>query len=207
MAEMKEFAVEVDDLLRMVGKRYGRGAETAPGATLEVQRLLQELQGQKAELELENARLQKTVHDAEGALEKYIGLYNLSPASYLSLDRNGTIRNANLTFAGLMGLPRTGLIGVQFDSFLAHASRDTFASLLKREFAGPGRANCQLTLRNGAAATLLVQVEAATSGDQWLIALVGIAGQIRAKGEQVAGHEADEALPKSPQASLTGPLC
>ena len=59
MDEMKAFAVEVDDLLRMVGKRYGRGAESAPGATLEVQRLLHELQGQKAELEVENARLLK----------------------------------------------------------------------------------------------------------------------------------------------------
>ena len=206
MAEMKAFAVKVDDLLRMVGKRYGRGAETAPGATLEVQRLLQELQGQKAELEMENARLQKTVRDAEGALEKYIGLYNLSPASYLTLDRSGTIRNANLTFAGLMGLPRTGLIGVQFDSFLAHASRDTFASLLKREFAGPGRANCQLTLRNGADTPLLVQVEAATSGDQWLVALVDITWQKRGKGAHLAGQEADRALPKSQHASLTGAL-
>ena len=181
MAEMEAFAVEVDDLLRMVGKRYGSGAETAPGATLEVQRLLQELQGQKAELELQNGQLRKAVHDAEGALDKYLGLYNHSPASYITLDRSGTIRNANLTFAGLMGLPRTGLIGVQFDSFLAHASRDTFASLLKREFAGPGRANCRLTLRNGAAATLLVQVEAATSGDQWLLALINIIGQKQAE--------------------------
>lgn len=180
MAEMKAFAVEVDDLLRLVGKRYGRGAESSPGATLEVQRLLHELQGQKADLEMENARLLKAVHDAEGALEKYIGLYNLSPASYLSLDRDGTIRNANLTFAGLMGLPRTGLIGVRFDSFLAHTSRDTFASLLRREFAGPGRANCRLTLRNGADTPLLVLVEAATSGDRWLLALINITGQKQA---------------------------
>ena len=38
MAEMEAFAVEVGDLLRIVGRRYGRGTETAPGTTLEVQR-------------------------------------------------------------------------------------------------------------------------------------------------------------------------
>lgn len=174
MAEMKASSVKIDDLLLTVSKRYGRGAETATEASVEAQRLHRELEAQKAELELQNALLLKAVHDAEEALEKYVGLYNHSPASYLTLDRDGTIDNANLTFAGLMGLPRSGLIGVQFDSFLTEPSRDTFAALLKREFAGPGRANCRLTLRNGAAAPLLVRVEAATSGDQWLVALVDI---------------------------------
>lgn len=177
MAETKAFAVEVEDLLRMVSKRYDRGAGTAPEATLEARRRHREIEGENVELEKQNAQLRKAVHDAEEALEKYLGLYNYSPASYLTLDRNGTIDNANLTFAGLMGLPRSGLIGMQFDSFLTQQSRDTFAALLAREFAGPGRANCRLTLRNGAAAPLLVQVEAATSGEQWLVALVDITGQ------------------------------
>ena len=174
MAEVKAFAVEVEDLLRMVSKRYGRDAEAAPEAIFATQPPHLQLAGQKEELELQNAQLRKAVHDAEEALEKYVELYNHAPASYLTLDRKGTIDNANLTFAALMGLPRSGLIGVQFGSLLTEASRDTFAALLERRFAGPGRANCQVTLRNGAAAPLLVQVEAATSDAQWLVALIEI---------------------------------
>lgn len=174
MTEVKPVAVEVDDLLRMVRGRYGKGAQTPQEATCDTP----DPAGQKTGLELQNAQLRKAVRDAEEALGKYLELYNRSPASYLTLDRKGTIHDANLTFAVLAGVSRTGLIGAQFGSFLTEASRGTFAALLAREFAGPGRANCQVTLRNGAAATpLLVQVGAATSGDRWLIALVEISLQ------------------------------
>lgn len=195
MAEMKEFPLDAGKLYRLAEKRFGSRAESAPAASLEVQRLLQELEGCKIELEMQNAELGRAMDDVEAALEKYTDLYNLSPVSYLTLDRVGIIHNANLTFSCLIGVARSRLIGGQFNDLLVDdASRDSLAALLGKVFAGTGRASCQLALLNGANALLHVQVEAVTTGDKWLVALIDITRQKHAEAALLTEQEADSGI-------------
>jgi PAS domain-containing protein len=44
--------------------------------------------------------------EMEAGLEKYSDLYDFAPVGYLSLDRDGTIREANLAVASLLGIER-----------------------------------------------------------------------------------------------------
>ena len=193
MAEINEFQVDAMELFRLAGNRFAKGSEWAPGTVSEVQRLLQELDGDKIELEAKNAALGKAMEDVEAALEKYTCLYNLAPVSHLTLDREGIIQMANLTCSGLLGVARSRLIDGRFDQFVADESRAAFAALLRTVFAGPGRASCELALLNGNHSQLFVLVEAVTSGEEWHIALIDITRRKQhAEAALPAGQEAGD---------------
>lgn len=63
--------------------------------------LLHELEVNRFELEMQNAQLCQSRVDAETTLEKYTDLYDFAPVGCLTQDRNGNIREANLTGAAL----------------------------------------------------------------------------------------------------------
>ena len=62
-----------------------------------MQRLVQELQIHQIELEIQNEQLEQARAETEAALERYTDLYDFAPLGYFTLDRDGTIRQANLT--------------------------------------------------------------------------------------------------------------
>jgi PAS domain-containing protein len=55
----------------------------------------------------------------EALLEKYTDLYDFAPVGYLTLDREGIIREANLAGASLLGIARSALINGRFGHFVS----------------------------------------------------------------------------------------
>jgi PAS domain S-box-containing protein len=47
----------------------------------------------------------------EASREHYVGLFDAAPIGYLEVDRNGLVRNANLTAGSILGLDRQKLLG------------------------------------------------------------------------------------------------
>lgn len=66
----------------------------------------------------------------EASLSRYTALYELAPVGYLTLGRDGTIRQANRTAARLLGLERSRLVGRRLAPLLAGKSQPTFAAYL-----------------------------------------------------------------------------
>ncbi len=75
---------------------------------VEMQRLVQELQIHQIELEMQNEELKQARDEAEAERERYLDLYDFAPVGYFTLDRDGVIRQMNLTGARLLGLERSG---------------------------------------------------------------------------------------------------
>src|SRR5258706_16284837 len=58
----------------------------------------------------ERSALQEVVGELEASRQHYADLFDLAPMGYLSLDRNGCIREINLTGAAMLGRKRTHLL-------------------------------------------------------------------------------------------------
>ena len=124
-------------------KNSGAGAARSPADT---QRLLHELQVHQIELEMQNEELKKARDEMEVGLEKYSELYDFAPVGYLTLDQEGSIREANLTAASLLGIPRAPLVKRRLAFFLAPADRPLFDTFLRGIFKHKQREECDVQL-------------------------------------------------------------
>src|SRR5450631_3724718 len=142
----------------------------------EMPRTVHELEVHQIELEMQNAELRQSREELEAALEKYTKLYDFASVGYLTLDRDGIIRDLNLTGAGFLGGSRSHLIGQRFGHFLAVIDCQAFTSFLGTVFTNQIKETCELTLLNKEKQPLIVQVEAvaAESGQECLVAFSDI---------------------------------
>jgi PAS domain S-box-containing protein len=122
----------------------------ALGTTHDTQRLVQELQIHQIELEMQNEQLEKARAETQGALERYTDLYDFAPAGYFTLDRDGTIRQVNLTGSELLGVERSGLVNRRLGLFVVENSRPVFNAFVEKVFASQSRQTCEaMLLRKG----------------------------------------------------------
>ena len=155
------------------------------------QRLLHELQVHRIELETQNAELRQARDEVEKSLERYTDLYDFAPVGYFTLDRDGAVRAANLTGAGLLGIERSRLIGRRFGQFVAATDRLAFTAFLGTVFTSPGEEACEIALRNQVNLPLIVQIEAraAASGQECRIALIDITGRKQSEDALLESEE------------------
>ncbi len=81
--------------------------------------LLHELQVYKIELEMQNEQLREAQTALEESRDRYVELYEFAPIGYLTLTREGTISEVNLTGANLLGVERKKLLHRSFSTFVA----------------------------------------------------------------------------------------
>lgn len=96
------------------------------GATpnVSVEELLQELRVHQIELEIQNEALRQSQLALEESLNRYVSLYEFAPVGYLTLTENGTIAEANLVVAELLGENRSILIKQRFPRFVLPEDSD-----------------------------------------------------------------------------------
>ena len=172
--EPAELRRRAEDLLRV------KTAEARPPRTeAESQRLLHELEVHRIELEMQNAELRQAREEVETALEKYTDLYEFAPVGYFTLDRDGTIRAANLAGASLLGVERSRLIDRRFGLFVADEARLLFSELLGKVFASQGKEFCEVTLSREENQPHIVQIEAVAckSGQEFRVAVIDISAR------------------------------
>src|ERR1700687_2146578 len=109
-----------DDFEASVGRRSRGGAARAkagpqrdrpgnlsPEAT---ERLVHEFRVHQVELGAQNEEVGRVQGELRTSRERYMELYDFAPAGYFTLDRNGSILEANLTGARLLGVERSVLL-------------------------------------------------------------------------------------------------
>ena len=99
----------------------------------------------------------------EAGLEKYSDLYDFAPVGYLTLDREGTIREANLTSASLLGIERSRLVKRRFGLYVSAADLPAFTAFLTKVFESKAREFCEVTLLKEGKPPVEVRIEAAVA--------------------------------------------
>jgi PAS domain S-box-containing protein len=145
-----------------------RAAETKSvpaGAMADMQRLVHELQVHQIELEMQNEELRESRAQVEAGLERYTDLYDFAPVGYLTLGRDGAIRQANLTAAQLLGVERARLPGRRFELFIDKPDRAGFQAFLEKVLASQTKEVCEAALLKKDKGPCSVQITAIVSQD------------------------------------------
>jgi PAS domain S-box-containing protein len=98
------------------------------------------------ELEAQNQELREKQQEIEEARKRYLDLYDFAPIGYFVFDQRGTIVEANLTGARLLGLPRNQTIGTPFALFVDRESMHSFNEHLKKVFSSHTSQTCELKM-------------------------------------------------------------
>jgi PAS domain S-box-containing protein len=169
MTRSKDEKRDGDELRRRAEERFAArpGDVVADRAKTpsETQRLLHELQVHQIELEMQNEELQRARIEVEQGLSRYTDLYEFAPVGYLTLNREGEIRQVNLTGARLLGLERSRLVGKRLAILVDADSRTVFSTFLTKVFGSGTKEVCEVVVRPELAAPFAVELAATASAD------------------------------------------
>ena len=93
-------------------------------------RLHEELRVYQGELEHQNLELRKAQEELEASRDAE--LYDFAPMCYINFDRQGRVRDINLTGTSLLGVERSRLIGMPFLPLVAPGDRRKFLGHIRR---------------------------------------------------------------------------
>ncbi len=161
-------------------------AKSAPVQTREdLHRLVHELQVHQIELEMQNEELRRSRAEVEAWLERYTELYDFAPVGYLTLGRDGEIRQVNLAGASLLGVERARLSGRRFGVFVAEPDRSVFDLFLKNAFASRAQEVCEVALlREGREPlNLIIRGTASQDGQECRVVLADVTERKQAQAQ------------------------
>ena len=136
--------------------------ELSPAA---VQQALHELRVHQIELEMQNEELRQTQAELAAARERYFDLYDLAPVGYCTLSEQGTVQEANLTAAELLGVSRDALVNRKLSEFISKASQDAYYLFHKRLLAADEPQQCEFQMEKKNGETFWARAEALASKD------------------------------------------
>lgn len=93
------------------------------------------------------------------SLAKYRELYDLSPTSYFTLNKEGKIVEANLSSAILLGTERSGLMNAGFRDFIPDSSKKVFEEFFNKVFSINVKISCEIKLTNDFNPALFVHID------------------------------------------------
>jgi PAS domain S-box-containing protein len=178
---------------RLRGEKRRAGPLSADG---EAGQMVHEIEVRGIELELQNEALTRAREEFKRQVEKYSDLYNFAPVGYFTLDRDGTVREANLGAAKLLGTERSQFVGRRLRSFLCRESRRVFDGWLKQMYEGTAGGKCEVALLTSGDLPEYVQIEGAlaesedTPGRQCRVAMIDVTG--RRQAEEALKQHRDE---------------
>ena len=153
----------------------------------DVQQLVHELQVHQIELEMQNDELRRTQVELEVARDRYVDLYDFSPAGHLTLDTHGKIMEANLRAGTLLEVNRKELIGQPLARFVATEDEVTFLRHSQEVLKTGTRQTCEVHIRKKGGASFSVHFESLAIQKEpgrithWRTALLDVSDRMRAE--------------------------
>jgi PAS domain S-box-containing protein len=87
---------------------------------------IHEFRVHQIELQMQNHELRRLYDELETARDTYSHLYDFAPVGYFTVSEKGLVVAANLTFATMLGLDRSSLIGIPFSRLVQKDDQDIF---------------------------------------------------------------------------------
>ena len=106
--------------------------EIAGMSSKDMAKMVHELRVHQIELKMQNEELRRIQEDLEEARDRYSHLYDFAPVGYLTVNEKGIVEGANLTFATLMGMERSAVVGKPFSRFIQREDQDVYYLNLQR---------------------------------------------------------------------------
>jgi PAS domain S-box-containing protein len=181
--DVTAFREKAEELLRLTKR------DIAAMPVKDVQRLVRDLQVYQIELEMQNDELRRTEAELEAARNRYVDLYEFSPAGHLTLDTHGTIVEGNPRAATVLGLNRNGLVGQSLVHFIASDDQDLLHRHRQEVLKTGTRQTCEVRLRNDAQVSRWLYLESLAVHDEpglithWRTALLDITERKRTEQE------------------------
>ena len=100
--------------------------EIAGMSTKDMAKMIHELRVHQIELKMQNEELRRIQEELEEARDRYSHLYDFAPVGYLTVNEKGIVEGANLTFATLMGMERSAVVGKPFSRFIQREDQDVY---------------------------------------------------------------------------------
>jgi len=116
-----------------------------------MQVIYHDLQVHQIELESQNDELRRSQLELDTSRARYFDLYDTAPVGYCTLDEEGTILEANLTAATMLGCGRNSLAGQPMTRFIHSQDQDSFFLCRKELFnsAEPQSLDVQIVKQDG----------------------------------------------------------
>jgi len=145
--------------------------------------LMQELRTHKVELEIMNEELRQTEQHLIEARNIFSDLYDFAPVGYLTISDKGTILQANLTLASMLGVDRSTLIRQRFTAFIEGEDVDGFYLLRKQTLTSKQSGFAEMRLKCSDAssfwARLDVRLQQSEEGTRLLLTISDISDSIQ----------------------------
>ncbi len=112
----------------------------------DMHKLIHELSVHQIELEMQQEELVQSREELELLLDRYTELYDFAPVGYLTLCRDTTILEINLTASSMLGVERGKLKGRRFSRFIDPQDWKRFNTMLERAFLSGESEWCEFSL-------------------------------------------------------------
>ncbi|MBC6989536.1 PAS domain S-box protein [Hymenobacter sp. BT491] len=129
-------------------------------SSMDVQRLVQELQVHQIELEMQYEELLRAQAETEALRMQYVDLYDFAPVGYFTLDAHGLIQQLNICASQQLGTVRQRLQGRRFALFVAPAHRLLFNLFLAKALTADHRQTCEVEMLREDGKSFFAQLEA-----------------------------------------------
>lgn len=149
---------------------------------------------------LQNDELRRTQMELEAARDRYVDLYDFSPAGHLTLDTHGKIVEANLRAGTLLGVNRKELIGQPLTRFIASSDEGTFLRHCQEVLKTGTRQTCEVHLRKEAGTSCCLYLESLAVHEEpgrithWRTALLDVSDRKLVEQEMEAQRAQLEAI-------------
>ena len=125
----------------------------------QTKRLIHELQVHQIELEIQNEELRRAQEELVESRDRLTDLYDFAPVGYVTLGHDGTVLEANLTLAMMLGVERRRLVGRTFTRFVPPDARDALSLHHRAVLEGGVKQACDVDLRRGDGTALAARLE------------------------------------------------
>ncbi len=171
MKKHRVLSEDLSALRRRAEERLLKHKQNNQGFSLsagDMHRMIHELSVHQIELEMQQEELLQSRDDLEKGLERYTELYDFAPVGYLTLARDSTILEVNLTATRMVGVERSLLKGARFVLFVDPEESRVFNALMERVFSHQEPAFCEVMLVHDddpLALRCVVRIEAVVQDD------------------------------------------
>jgi PAS domain S-box-containing protein len=129
------------------------------GTGKKIEQILHELQVYQVELEMQNDELIMAQVALEAEKQKFAGLFNLAPVSYLILDGTARISQCNEAALSLFAVSRAKITEKRFQGFVFADDLPLFYKFLSKLVFAKEKQNCELRMRTGEGSIMHMYLE------------------------------------------------